>query len=64
MNLLADIPHGDMRWPHLQRWFDHWLKDAENGIMDEPPVSVFTLGENRWQSLADWPPPKPRPGKR
>jgi putative CocE/NonD family hydrolase len=45
----------------LLRWFDHWLKDVDNGIMDEPPVSVFTLGENRWQSLADWPPPAMRP---
>ena len=42
----------------LLRWFDHWLKDTDTGIMDGPPVSVFTLGENRWQSLADWPPPK------
>ena len=45
----------------LLRWFDHWLKDVDNGVMDEPPVSVFTLGENRWQSLADWPPPAMRP---
>jgi putative CocE/NonD family hydrolase len=45
----------------LLRWFDHWLKDVDNGIMDEPPVTVFTLGENRWQSLADWPPPAMRP---
>jgi len=45
----------------LLRWFDHWLKDVDNGIMDEPPVTVFTLGENRWQSLPDWPPPAMRP---
>lgn len=44
----------------LLRWFDHWLKDIDNGIMDEPPVTVFTLGENRWQSLSDWPPPAMR----
>ena len=44
----------------LLRWFDHWLKDIDNGIMDEPPVTVFTLGENRWQQLADWPPPNMR----
>ena len=31
----------------LLRWFDHWLKDIDTGIMDEPPVTVFTLGENR-----------------
>lgn len=44
----------------LLRWFDYWLKDVDNGIMDEPPVTIFTLGENRWQSLSDWPPPKMR----
>ncbi len=44
----------------LLRWFDYWLKDIETGIMDEPPVSIFTMGENRWQSLPDWPPPKMR----
>ena len=38
------------------RWFDYWLKDIDTGIMDEPPVTVFTMGENRWQSLDDWPP--------
>jgi putative CocE/NonD family hydrolase len=44
----------------LLRWFDYWLKDVDNGIMDEPPVTVFTLGENRWQSLVDWPAPAAR----
>jgi len=44
----------------LLRWFDYWLKDVDNGMMDEPPVSVFTLGENRWQHLSDWPPPNMR----
>ena len=44
----------------LLRWFDYWLKDVDNGIMDEAPVTVFTLGENRWQELSDWPPPNLR----
>jgi putative CocE/NonD family hydrolase len=41
----------------LLDWFDYWLKDIDTGIMDGPPVTVFTMGENRWQQLADWPPP-------
>ena len=44
----------------LLRWFDYWLKDVDNGIIEEPPVTVFTLGANRWQKLADWPPPRMR----
>ncbi len=39
------------------RWFDYWLKDIDTGIMSEPPVSIFTMGEDRWQTLEDWPPP-------
>jgi putative CocE/NonD family hydrolase len=50
-NALIDLRHT------LLRWFDHWLKDVDTGIMDGPPVTVFTMGENRWQSLPDWPPP-------
>ena len=42
------------------RWFDYWLKDIDTGIMDEPPVSVFTMGENRWETFDDWPPPAAR----
>ena len=28
---------------HL-RWFDHWLKGADNGVDREPPVRVFVMG--------------------
>ena len=42
------------------RWFDYWLKDIETGIMEEPPVTLFVMGENRWRTLEDWPPPSAR----
>jgi putative CocE/NonD family hydrolase len=45
----------------LLRWFDYWLKDIDTGIMDEPPVRIFTMGENRWQQLDSWPPVKMHP---
>jgi len=47
------------------RWFDHWLKGADNGIMDEPPVSYFMMAsakkgalspKNRMIAAANWPP--------
>lgn len=41
---------------HLRRWFDYWLKDTDTGIMDEPPVSIFVMGENRWRHEQEWPP--------
>ena len=31
------------------RWFDHWLKDDENGITEEAPVRIFVLGDNLWR---------------
>ena len=43
------------------RWYDHWLKDLDTGILDEPPVSVFVPGEDQWRQVAAWPPPTARP---
>ena len=37
------------------RWFDQWLKGERAGILDEPPVRLFTMGENRWRDEEEWP---------
>jgi putative CocE/NonD family hydrolase len=37
------------------RWFDHWLKGEENGILDAPPIRLFVMGENRWRTEQEWP---------
>jgi putative CocE/NonD family hydrolase len=39
------------------RWFDYWLKGIDTGIMKEPPVRIFVMGENRWQDASSWPLP-------
>jgi putative CocE/NonD family hydrolase len=40
------------------RWFDHWLKGIDNGVMEKTAaVTSFTLGENRWREADDWPVP-------
>ena len=39
-----------------RRWFDYWLKGIDTGIMDEPPVRLFVMGENRWREATEWPP--------
>ena len=42
-------------------WFDFWLKDEDNGFIDETPrVRYFTMGDNAWQEADDWPPSKPK----
>jgi hypothetical protein len=48
------FPHDAVPGPAIEwradavRWWDHWLKGAENGIMAEPPVTVY---------VRDWHPP-------
>ena len=39
------------------RWFDHWLKDNDTGMMDEPRVQLFVEGSAEWKTAADWPVP-------
>lgn len=47
------------------RWWDYWLKDIDNGIMDEPPVSYYMMAAARKDNASDnnrlihtdaWPP--------
>lgn len=38
------------------RWFDHWLRGINTGIMDEPPVALYVQGANKWRFENEWPP--------
>ncbi|WP_340084148.1 Xaa-Pro dipeptidyl-peptidase [Siminovitchia sp. FSL H7-0308] len=38
----------------LHRWFDYWLLDIENGIMDEPILDLET-GPGEWETYSSWP---------
>ena len=38
-------------------WYDYWLKGIDNGVMDEPPVKLFVMGENAWRTAEDYPLP-------
>ena len=50
------FPHDAVPGPAVEwradavRWWDHWLKGAENGVMSEPPVTVY---------VRHWHPPDP-----
>jgi hypothetical protein len=50
------------------RWWDHWLKGVDTGIMDEPPIRVwmqdavpplphYDLRPGRWVAEPSWPSP-------
>jgi putative CocE/NonD family hydrolase len=41
----------------MRRWFDHWLKGIDNGIMSEPAVHYFVLGAGEWRAAKTFPPP-------
>jgi putative CocE/NonD family hydrolase len=44
----------DIAGMHI-RWFDYWLKGKQNGIMAEPPVRIFVMGDNAWRDENEWP---------
>jgi putative CocE/NonD family hydrolase len=49
---------GDARFAYddlYLRWFDHWLKDADNGVTREPRVRIYVMGANRWREENEWP---------
>lgn len=37
------------------RWFDHWLKGIDTGIMNEPPIKIWVMGANTWRYEYEWP---------
>ncbi len=39
----------------LLRWYDHWLKGNDTGIMDEPAVNVFVRGREEYRPENEWP---------
>jgi predicted acyl esterase len=38
----------------MLRWWDCWLKGADNGVRDEPPVVIYVQGQG-WRSESEWP---------
>ncbi len=55
--------HGQGGDPELLRWFDYWLKEIDNGIMDEPPVHYGASepsGATIWKSAPRLPLPEAR----
>jgi len=37
------------------RWFDHWLKGIDTGILREAPIKLFVMGANVWRDEQEWP---------
>ncbi len=68
---------GDLEYPGARlksdeelRFFEHWLKEADNGLADEPPVRYYMMAsarrgaasaKNGWRTAETWPPGASRP---
>jgi putative CocE/NonD family hydrolase len=42
------------------RWFDHWLKGVDTGLLREKPLRLFEMGGG-WRDFDAWPAPTPQP---
>ena len=53
-----EMPLGDAGFlTLLLRWWQRWLRGIDNGVMDEPAVSLYVQGEQAgWRSDDSWPP--------
>lgn len=54
---------GDARFDYLglvQKWFDHFLKGADNGVTSQPKVRAYLMGANQWRTYDTWPPKEAR----
>jgi putative CocE/NonD family hydrolase len=52
-----------LTWPwesfHVEAlaWFDHWLKGADTGILEGPPIRYWLPGADEFHTADTWPPP-------
>jgi putative CocE/NonD family hydrolase len=37
------------------RWFNHWLKGIDTGMLNEAPIKLFVMGANIWRDEHEWP---------
>lgn len=44
-------------WDNAHDWFDYWLQGVNNGVMDEPPVTITMKNEDTRLSFNSWPSP-------
>jgi len=38
-----------------KRWFDHWMREIDTGLLKEPPIRIFIMGANEWRFEHEWP---------
>ena len=56
--IIGERDLGDARKEFIEiylKWYERWLKGAENGITDMPRVQYYVMGKNEWRSAENWP---------
>lgn len=51
---------GDARFPYYQtylEWFDYWLKELDNDVIQMPKLQYYLIGAGEWRSADAWPLP-------
>lgn len=58
--IVGELNVGDATFPyyeHIFGFFDHYLKEEDNGFVESTPkVQYYTMGKNQWSSSEQWPP--------
>jgi uncharacterized protein len=52
----TDLGDGGLGALHVA-WFDHFLRGADNGVLDEPPVRLYLMGREEYIDEPAWPVP-------
>ncbi|MCA1655288.1 MAG: hypothetical protein LC635_02275 [Pseudonocardiaceae bacterium] len=39
----------------MLRWYDHWLKGHDTGLLDEPPILMSVPHRGTWRREREWP---------
>ena len=37
------------------RWLDHVVRGIDNGVRNDPPITIFVMGSNTWRHESEWP---------
>ncbi len=50
----TDLGDGGLSALHVE-WFDHFLRDAPNGVAEQPPVRLYLMGKEDYIDEPHWP---------
>jgi putative CocE/NonD family hydrolase len=61
--LVGERLMGDARYDYdgvISKWFDHWLKEEPNDVLNRPKIQMYMMGANAWKTYPSWPVPEAR----